>query len=59
LLVEETILDEIAAQNADVVVIGERQVGRWREVIGRLVDNPDVGRYLREELDCEVVTVST
>lgn len=59
LLVEETILDEIAAQKADVVVIGKRQVGRWRSMIGRLVDDPDVERYLREELDCEVVTAST
>ena len=58
LLVEETILDEIAAQNADVVVIGKRQVGRWRAMIGRLVDDPDVERYLRDELDCEVVTAS-
>lgn len=58
LLVEETILDEIAAQKADVVVVGDRQVGRWREMIDRLVGDPDVGRYLREELDCEIVTAS-
>jgi nucleotide-binding universal stress UspA family protein len=56
-LVEETILDEAIAEAADVVVIGEKQAGRWRRMISRLVDDPDVERYLREELDCEVVTV--
>jgi len=58
LLVEETILDEVAAQGADVVVIGSKQVSRWREMIRRLVDDPDIERYLRSELDCDVVTVS-
>ncbi|WP_276272082.1 universal stress protein [Haloarcula litorea] len=58
MLVEETILDEVAAQDADVVVIGEKQVGRWRSMIRRLVDDPDIERFLREELDCDVVTVA-
>lgn len=58
LLVEETILEEIAAQKADVVVIGKKQAGRWRSMIRRLVDDADVERFLREEVDCEVVTVS-
>lgn len=57
LLVEETILDEVAAQEADVVVVGRKQVSRWRRMIQRLVDDPDVEQYLREELDCEIVTV--
>jgi nucleotide-binding universal stress UspA family protein len=56
LLVEETLLDEIAAENADVVVIGKKQAGRWRQMIRRLVDDPDIEHYLREELDCDVVT---
>lgn len=56
LLVEETLLDEIVAEDADVVVIGKKQAGRWREMIRRLVDDPDVERFLREELDCDVVT---
>ena len=55
-LVEETILEEAIAEDADVVVIGEKQAGRWRRMIRRLVDDPDVERYLREELDSEVVT---
>lgn len=56
LLVEETILDEVAAQGADVVVVGEKQVGRWRSIVRRLVDDADVEGFLRKELDCEVVT---
>jgi nucleotide-binding universal stress UspA family protein len=58
LLVEETILEEIAAAGADVVVVGKRQAGRWRSMISRLTADPDVEQFLREELDCEVITVS-
>lgn len=58
LLVEETILEEVAAQDADVVVIGKNHVGRWRKMIRRVVDDPDVERFLREELDAEIVTAS-
>jgi len=57
LLVEETLLDEIAGADADVVVIGKKQVSRWRKMIRRLVDDPDIERFLRTELDTEVVTV--
>lgn len=55
-LVEETILEEIAAEGADVVVIGARQVGRWRSMVRRLVGNPDIEDYLRDELNAQVVT---
>lgn len=55
-LVEETILEEAVAEDAGVVVIGEKQAGRWRRMISRLVDDPDIERYLREGLDCDVVT---
>ncbi|WP_324757879.1 universal stress protein [Haloarcula sp. GH36] len=58
MLVEETILDEVAAQEADVVVIGDKQVSRWRQMIRRLVDDPNIEQFLREELDCDIVTVS-
>ncbi|MFB6311686.1 MAG: universal stress protein [Salinirussus sp.] len=57
LLVEETILEEIAAEGADIVVIGKAQAGRWRRMVRRLLDDPDIERYLREELDCEVITI--
>jgi len=56
LLVEETLLNEIVAENADIVVIGKKQAGRWRAMIRRLVDDPDIEHYLRDELDCDVVT---
>lgn len=55
-LVEETILEEIAAEGADVVVIGEKQVGRWRSTVRRLVGDPDIEAYLREELNAQIVT---
>ena len=57
-LVEETILDEVAAEGADVVVIGAKQVGRWRRALSRIIDEPDIDTFLREKLDCTVVTVS-
>ncbi len=56
-LVEETILEEVAQEDADVVVIGHRQAGRFRRVLRRVFDGPDVEKYLRQKLDCEVVTV--
>lgn len=58
LIVEESILEEIAAEQADIVVIGKKQASRWRRMIRRLADNPDIETFLRENLDCEVVTVS-
>lgn len=58
LLVEESILEEIAAEQADIVVIGKKQAGRWRSMVRRLVDDPDVEQFLRSKLDCQVVTVS-
>jgi nucleotide-binding universal stress UspA family protein len=57
-LVEETILDEVAAEGADYVVIGRKQAGRWRRMLRSIVDEPDVESYLREKLDCTVVTAS-
>jgi nucleotide-binding universal stress UspA family protein len=56
ILVEETILEEVVALDADVVVIGKKQAGRWRSMIRRLTDDMDIERFLREELDCEIVT---
>lgn len=58
LLVEESILEEVAAEGADIVVIGRKQAGRWRKMIRRLTDDPDVEAFLREQLDCNVVTVA-
>jgi nucleotide-binding universal stress UspA family protein len=58
LLVEQSILEEIAAEEADVVVIGKKQVSRWRQMVRRITDDPDIEEFLRSRLDCRVVTVS-
>lgn len=57
LLVEETILDEIVEEEADIVVVGQKQSSRWREMVRRLVNDPDLETFLGEELDCRVLTV--
>ena len=57
-LVEETILDEVAGENADYVVIGRKQTSRWQRAVRRLLDDPDVEGFLRRELSCEVITAS-
>ena len=56
-LVEETILEEVAADEADVVVLGSKQAGRWRRMLRRVLNDPDIESYLREKLDCTVITV--
>lgn len=56
-LIEESILDEVAAADADVVVLGARQVTRWRSLLTRLTGNPNIVDFLREHLNCEVITV--
>lgn len=56
LLVEETILEEIVSLGADIVVIGKKQASRWRSMIQRLTDDTNIERFLREELDCQIVT---
>lgn len=56
-LVEEAILEEVAAEDADVVVIGSKQAGRWRRMLQKFLSDPDIESYLREKLDCTVITV--
>lgn len=56
-LVEQTILDEVAAEGADVVVIGRKQIGRWRRTLRSMLGEPDIETFLADELDCELVTV--
>ena len=57
-LVEETILEEAVAEDADVVVIGSKQAGRWRRMVQTLLSDPDIDAYLRDQLDCTVITVN-
>ena len=56
-LVEETILEEVAAEEADIVVIGSQQASRWRTMVKRFLDDPDIETFLEQKLDCQVVTV--
>ena len=58
LLVEQSILEEIAAEEADIVVIGKKQVSRWRQMVRRITNDPNIEDFLRDHLDCRVVTVS-
>lgn len=56
-LVEETILEEVAAEGADVVVIGSKQAGRWRRMLRSLLSDPDIDQFLRQKLEATVITV--
>ncbi len=56
-MVEQAILDEIAAEGADIVVIGGKQVSRWRRSLRRILGDPDIEGFLKRELDCVVKTV--
>lgn len=58
-LVEQTILDEVAAEEADAVVIGRKQMGRWHRTLRSMLGEPDVATFLEEELDCELVVVDS
>lgn len=56
-LVEEKILEEVAAEVPDVVVIGHKQLGRLRQAVHKLVNDPDIATYLEDHIDCELVIV--
>jgi nucleotide-binding universal stress UspA family protein len=55
LFVEETILEEVREQEADIVVIGTQQIGRVRRLLRRILGQPDIERLLRERIECENV----
>ena len=57
-LVEETILDEVVAEGADAVVIGRKQMGRWRRMLRKAFSDPDIETYLREKLDIQIITAT-
>jgi len=51
-IVEETILDEAANKEVDVIVVGKNRSGKLRRTLRRLVRNdPDIENYLRKNLD--------
>lgn len=60
--VEEVLLEEAQALEADVIVVGASRRARWRRLIRRLLGNdPAVGTYLRQETpdDVEVVEIDS
>lgn len=56
-LIEETILEEVTAEEADVVVVGRGRTGLIGRLIRLLFDEPDVETYLRNRHGGEVLTV--
>lgn len=56
-IVEDQILEEIIAEDADVVVLGHKQLSRWRRAINRMLDDPDIAEYLKDHVDVEFVVV--
>lgn len=58
-LVEETIIDEVTGENADIVVIGRLRPSRWLRILRRVLPEPDVEAVLKDRLDCRVIAVAT
>lgn len=57
-LVEETILDEAANREVDVIVIGRTRSGKLRRALRRLIGNdPAIEEYLRKNLDVHIEVV--
>lgn len=56
-LVEETILEEVASEEADIIVMGHKQIGRWRRAFHRLLNDPNIATFVEDKVDCEVVVV--
>lgn len=58
ILVEETIAEEAAQTNADLIVIGENQRPFWRGLLSRIIGNdPDLPSYLQENTTATVRVV--
>lgn len=57
-LVEQTILEEVTAEDADIVVLGRKSTGIIGRLVRRIFDEPDVEAYIRERYDAEIFTIS-
>lgn len=57
-LVEETIIDEVTGENADIVVIGQLQPSRWQRLLRRVFPEADLEAVLKDRLDCPVIAVA-
>lgn len=56
-IVEDQILKEIVSEDADIIVLGHKQLGRWRRAVNRMLDDPDIAEYLQQQVDAEFVIV--
>ena len=56
-LVEQGIVQEVADERADVVVIGNKHLSLWKRGLNWLRSKPDIGEYLERHVDCEIVVV--
>lgn len=56
-LVEETILEEVTEEDADIVVVGRGRSGIIGRVIRLLFDEPNVETYLRNRHSGEILAV--
>lgn len=56
-ILEETLTEEVKAEDPDVVVVGARRSGPMGWLRRVILDEPDIVDYLEGELDCEIITV--
>ena len=57
-LIEETIIDEVIGEDADIVVVGQRTPSRWQRILQRILCRPNVETVLQNRLDCTVIAVA-
>lgn len=57
-IVEDVIREEAEQRAADIIVIGQNQMARWRQYLSQLLgSNPDIASYLRDKTDATIETV--
>ena len=56
-LVEQGIVEEIADERADVVVIGNKHLSGWKRGLNWLRSKPNIAEYLERHVDCEIIVV--
>ncbi|MFB6282405.1 MAG: universal stress protein [Halobacteria archaeon] len=58
-LVEQSILEEAANTDTDVIYIGESQKGRFRKAVRKLIGNdPNIKEFLRKNIDARIEVVT-
>lgn len=57
-IVEEVIREEAKQRSADIIVIGQNQMAKWRQYLSRLLGtNPEIASYLRANTDATIETI--